>query len=88
LRAWVLLGLIWAACMVGVIVPIELPSPFYVWTAPAWLLWYLYATSGEGLAFREGFHRFTGSQNPDPGDPGSRVSRRHRGPGDRFLRNS
>jgi hypothetical protein len=46
LRAWVLLGLIAAACMVGVIVPIELPSPFYVWTAPAWLLWYMYATRG------------------------------------------
>jgi len=43
-RAWVLLGAIAAGCLVGVIGEIPLPSAFYLWTAPAWLGWYLYAT--------------------------------------------
>jgi hypothetical protein len=46
-RFWALFGLIALAGMVGTIAAIQLPSPFYVWTAPAWLGWYLYATSGE-----------------------------------------
>jgi hypothetical protein len=41
---WVLLGVIAAGCLPGVIFAIQLPSPFYLWTAPAWLLWYLVAT--------------------------------------------
>jgi Glycosyltransferase family 87 len=48
-RAWVLLGLIAAGCLVGVFRAIQLPSAFYLWTAPAWLAWYLYAT-GSGKA--------------------------------------
>jgi hypothetical protein len=48
-RAWVLLGLITAGCLVGVFREIQLPSAFYLWTAPAWLGWYVYATrSREG----------------------------------------
>lgn len=39
-----LFGLIAAAGLVGVFGHIQLPSPFYIWTAPAWLLWYLFAT--------------------------------------------
>lgn len=35
--------LIAGAGLVGVIAQIQLPSPFYVWTAPAWLIWYLLA---------------------------------------------
>ncbi len=46
-RDWVPLGLIWAGCMVGVVAAIQLPSPFYLWTSPAWLGWYLYATRGK-----------------------------------------
>jgi hypothetical protein len=42
--AWVLLALIVAGGLVGVVAAIQLPSPFYLWTAPAWLAWYLYAT--------------------------------------------
>jgi hypothetical protein len=38
-----LFGLIAAAGMVGVFGHIQLPSAFYLWTAPAWLLWYLFA---------------------------------------------
>ena len=41
---WVLLGLIAAACAPGLIFAIPLPSPYYVWTAVAWLVWYLLAT--------------------------------------------
>jgi hypothetical protein len=44
---WVLLGLVVAGCLPGVILAIQLPSPFYVWTAPAWLLWYLFATRAQ-----------------------------------------
>jgi hypothetical protein len=44
--AWVLLGLITAGCLVGVFREMQLPSAFYLWTAPAWLGWYLYATRG------------------------------------------
>jgi hypothetical protein len=47
---WILLGLIVAAGLPGVIFAIELPSPFYLWTAPAWLVWYLYATRNERSA--------------------------------------
>jgi hypothetical protein len=45
--AWVLLALIVAGGLVGVVAAIQLPSPFYLWTAPAWLAWYLYATRGK-----------------------------------------
>lgn len=41
--AWLLLGLITAGCFVGVFREMQLPSAFYLWTAPAWLGWYLYA---------------------------------------------
>jgi hypothetical protein len=40
---WILLGLVVAAGLPGVIYSIQLPSPFYLWTAPAWLIWYLIA---------------------------------------------
>lgn len=50
LRAWILLGLITAASLIGVFWEIPLPSAFYVWTAPAWLVWYLYATRGNQSA--------------------------------------
>lgn len=49
-RAWVLLGLITAACFVGVFREMQLPSAFYLWTAPAWLGWYLYASRGNQSA--------------------------------------
>lgn len=44
LPKWILLGVIVAAVLPGVLFAIDLPSPFYLWTAPAWLLWYLVAT--------------------------------------------
>jgi hypothetical protein len=42
-RAWILLGLITAGSLIGVLWQIPLPSPFYLWTTPAWFAWYLYA---------------------------------------------
>jgi hypothetical protein len=51
-RAWVLLGLITAGCLVGVFREIQLPSAFYLWTAPAWLGWYLYATRSRAGALK------------------------------------
>jgi hypothetical protein len=48
--SWALLALIAAGGMIGVIAAIQLPSPFFVWTAPAWLLWYLAATRGKRRA--------------------------------------
>jgi len=30
---------------IGLVCGIELPSAFYLWTAPAWLAWYLFATA-------------------------------------------
>jgi len=53
---WILLALIVAASAPGVILGIQMPSPFYLWTAPAWLAWYLVATRrkhGAGVANTE-----------------------------------
>jgi hypothetical protein len=38
------LGLIAGAALIEVLVPVQITSPFYLWTTPAWLAWYLYAT--------------------------------------------
>ncbi len=38
------LALISAAIEIGTLSGVKLYSPFYLWTAPAWLLWYLLAT--------------------------------------------
>ena len=46
-RAWILLGVITAASLIGVFWAIPLPSPFYLWTVPAWFAWYLYATRAD-----------------------------------------
>jgi hypothetical protein len=42
-RALVFFGIVALAGLVGFVVQIPLTSAYYVWTAPAWLLWYLYA---------------------------------------------
>ena len=43
-RALLLFGLIALGGLVGFVLQIPLTSAFYVWTAPAWLAWYLYAS--------------------------------------------
>jgi len=56
LADWILLGVVVAACAPGVILAIQMPSPFYLWTAPAWLGWYLIATRnkrGAGVVHSE-----------------------------------
>jgi hypothetical protein len=32
-----------------------LPTPYFVWTVPAWFAWYLYATRAKGKAGGEDF---------------------------------
>jgi hypothetical protein len=33
---------------IALVCGIKLPSPFYLWTAPAWLAWYLFARATTG----------------------------------------
>jgi hypothetical protein len=40
------LGLIGGIALIEVLASVKLTSPFYLWTAPAWLGWYLYAVRG------------------------------------------
>lgn len=43
-RSLLPLGLIAGAALIEVLVPVKITSPFYLWTTPAWLASYLYAT--------------------------------------------
>lgn len=43
-RSLVPFGCIAGAAMVEVLAGVPLPSGFYLWTVPAWLAWYIYAT--------------------------------------------
>jgi hypothetical protein len=47
------LGLIAGMAFVEALIPIQIISPFYLWTTPAWLAWYLYATGRFGSNFRK-----------------------------------
>jgi hypothetical protein len=50
-RSRILLALLAVASLVieiGLVCGIKLPSAFYLWTAPAWLAWYLFAASTRG----------------------------------------
>jgi hypothetical protein len=42
------LGLIAGVALIEALIPVPITSPYYLWTAPAWLAWYLYATRGSG----------------------------------------
>ena len=42
------LAAIGGAALVEALVGIQVTSPFYLWTTPAWLAWYLYATGRIG----------------------------------------
>jgi|WetSurMetagenome_2_1015567.scaffolds.fasta_scaffold154080_1 hypothetical protein len=46
-------ALIAGAALFEVMAAIQLTSSFYLWTAPAWLAWYLYATWEKGAAVQE-----------------------------------
>jgi hypothetical protein len=43
-------GCIAGVAMIEVFVKIPMTSAYYLWTTPAWLAWYLYATSGKNTA--------------------------------------
>ena len=43
-RSLIPLALICGVALAEVLVPVQITSPFYLWTTPAWLAWYLYAT--------------------------------------------
>ena len=42
-------GLVAGAAMIEVFVKVQMTSGWYVWTVPAWLAWYLYATRIKGI---------------------------------------
>ena len=42
-RSLLPLGLIGGAALIEVLAIVKMTSPFYLWTVPAWLAWYLYA---------------------------------------------
>ena len=46
--------IIGAAALAECLRMVRVTSLFYLWTAPAWLIWYLYATKNGGLAVAEG----------------------------------
>jgi hypothetical protein len=46
-RSLIPLGLIAGVALAEVLVPVQIISPFYLWTTPAWLAWYLYATRSD-----------------------------------------
>jgi hypothetical protein len=49
-RSLLPLGLIAGVALIEVLRSVQLTSPYYLWTTPAWLAWYLYATARIGPA--------------------------------------
>jgi hypothetical protein len=52
-RSLLPLGLIAAVALIEVLAVVQVTSPFYLWTVPAWLAWYLYATGGRSEPAKE-----------------------------------
>jgi hypothetical protein len=46
-------GLVAGAAMIEVFVKVQMTSGGYVWTVPAWLAWYLYATGIKGIPAKD-----------------------------------
>jgi hypothetical protein len=46
-RSLLFFGLISGAALIELLCGVQITSPFYLWTAPAWLVWYLLATRRE-----------------------------------------
>jgi len=42
-RSLLPIGLIGGVALIEVLAVVKMTSPFYLWTVPAWLAWYLYA---------------------------------------------
>ena len=47
-RSFLPLWLIAGAALIEVMAGTQITTPYYVWTTPAWLIWYLYATGRIG----------------------------------------
>ena len=45
-RSLIPFGVIAGAALIEILAGVQMTSPYYLWTTPAWLAWYLYATSG------------------------------------------
>jgi len=58
-RSIIPLGLFAGVALVEVLAVVKMTSPYYLWTVPAWIAWYLYATGGKGSQAR--------SKRPEPG---------------------
>jgi hypothetical protein len=66
-RSLLPLGVIGGAALIEVLAEVKLTSPFYLWTVPAWLAWYLYAS--RATAARPGK-----AYNPSPLAEGRQVT--------------
>jgi hypothetical protein len=55
-RSLIPIALIAGIAAIEVFEGIEITTPFYIWTAPAWLLWYLYATGRLARRTASGAH--------------------------------
>ena len=42
-------GLATGAALIELLAGVQLTTPFYLWTVPAWLAWYLYASRGRSI---------------------------------------
>jgi hypothetical protein len=56
-RSLIPFGVIAVAAIAELLTNIPVASVFYLWTTPAWLLWYLYATGRIGVLKEHGFSR-------------------------------
>jgi hypothetical protein len=64
-------GCIAGVALMEVLAGVQLPSGLYLWTAPAWLAWYLYAVRGTGQRRAEE----AGSESETNMPPGERSLR-------------
>jgi len=49
-RSLLPIGVAGAAALIEVLAAVKMTSPYYLWTVPAWIAWYLYASSGRQSA--------------------------------------
>jgi hypothetical protein len=45
-RSLIPFGVVAGVALMEVFIPVKMTSPYYLWTVPAWLAWFLYATGG------------------------------------------
>jgi hypothetical protein len=57
-------GFIAGVAMIEVFVKIPMTSMFYLWTVPAWLAWYLYATGNKSIRAKEAHSGAAGIAEP------------------------